>query len=209
MRVLLITATELEMKALGELPANIDCRVTGVGVPSTIYQLQKALNNQSYDLVIQAGIAGAFSEKFQLGDVVKVKSDYFGELGIRENYEFAPLFKTHLADVSGRFYPDGILVNSCKEYLRVELPAVAAITVNLVTDDSEHNNSVQNTFSADIESMEGAGLHFVCSMEKIDFLQIRAISNRVGERDKSRWQIEQALENLGVQLRRILSIGPE
>jgi futalosine hydrolase len=30
----------------------------------------------------------------------------------------------------------------------------------------------------------------------ISFLQVRAISNYVGERDKTKWQIKQAIENL-------------
>jgi len=40
--------------------------------------------------------------------------------------------------------------------------------------------------------MEGAALHYVCLMEKIPFLQIRSISNVIGERDKSRWKLEEA-----------------
>jgi futalosine hydrolase len=31
--------------------------------------------------------------------------------------------------------------------------------------------------------MEGAALHFVCLQEDISFIQLRAISNFVGERD--------------------------
>jgi futalosine hydrolase len=33
-------------------------------------------------------------------------------------------------------------------------------------------------------------------MEKVPFLQIRAISNITGDRDKSRWKFKEALKNL-------------
>lgn len=201
----MITATEPEMKALGELPPGIDCRVTGVGVPSTIYQLQKALSGQSYDLVIQAGIAGSFKEEIAIGEVVKVEADYFADLGIFEKKILTPLFKSHLADPTGRYYPEGMLNNKGEVHKKVDLPSVAAITVNRVSDETEHNKLMKNTFSPDIESMEGAGLHFVCIMEKVDYLQIRAISNSVGERDKGQWQIEKALENLKVELDRVVA----
>ena len=47
-----------------------------------------------------------------------------------------------------------------------------------------------------VESMEGAALHYVCLMEKIPFLQIRSVSNVLGDRDKSRWKIKEAGQNL-------------
>lgn len=207
MRILMITATDLEMKALGTLPTGIDCRVTGVGVPSTIYQLQKTLNNQPYDLVIQAGIAGSFRDDLPLGSVVKVESDCFADLGIKENRQYHPLLKTHLAEEADIFYPQSPILNQGQFYSQLALPAVRGITVNLVTDDPAHNKMMENAFSADIESMEGAGLHFVCTMRDIDFLQVRAISNRVGERDKGKWKIETALDALGARLASMFAIG--
>ena len=47
-----------------------------------------------------------------------------------------------------------------------------------------------------IESMEGGALHYVGILTNTPFLQIRAISNEVGQRDKSRWQLEKALNGL-------------
>ena len=51
-----------------------------------------------------------------------------------------------------------------------------------------------------VESMEGAALHYVCLMEKIPFLQIRSISNLIGERDKTRWKIKEAMKSLNETL---------
>jgi futalosine hydrolase len=48
--------------------------------------------------------------------------------------------------------------------------------------------------------MEGAALHYVCLQENIPFLQIRSISNRVGERDKAKWEFKEAIKNLNKEL---------
>jgi futalosine hydrolase len=44
--------------------------------------------------------------------------------------------------------------------------------------------------------MEGAAVFYVCQMEKIPFLQLRAISNRVEKRNRNAWNIPLPLENL-------------
>jgi futalosine hydrolase len=44
--------------------------------------------------------------------------------------------------------------------------------------------------------MEGAAFHYVCLLEKAPFAQVRAISNYVETRDKSKWQIPTAIQSL-------------
>ena len=61
------------------------------------------------------------------------------------------------------------------------------------------------SFNADIETMEGAALHYVCLQEHIPFLQIRSISNHVGERDKTKWKIKEAIENLNKELQILIN----
>ena len=43
-------------------------------------------------------------------------------------------------------------------------------------------------------------LNYVCLMEKIPFLQIRSVSNELGERDKTRWKLSEALLHLNEAL---------
>ena len=46
------------------------------------------------------------------------------------------------------------------------------------------------------ESMEGAALHYTALMEIIPFVQIRALSNFTGERNKARWELKKSITNL-------------
>jgi futalosine hydrolase len=48
--------------------------------------------------------------------------------------------------------------------------------------------------------MEGAALHYVARESNIPFIQIRAISNYIGERDKSKWQMKIAIDHLNQTL---------
>jgi futalosine hydrolase len=61
-------------------------------------------------------------------------------------------------------------------------------------------------FSPEIESMEGAALHFVALHQNIPFIQMRSISNWVGERDKSKWKIKEAISNLNNELKKIIDL---
>jgi futalosine hydrolase len=53
--------------------------------------------------------------------------------------------------------------------------------------------------------MEGAGLHYTCRMLQIPFLQLRGISNLVGERNKENWKISLAIEQVNQSLIRLLT----
>ena len=67
----------------------------------------------------------------------------------------------------------------------VVLKPVRAITVNSATGSEATIRKLVKKFNPDIETMEGATFFYICSREKIPFLAIRAISNRVEPRDKS------------------------
>jgi futalosine hydrolase len=53
--------------------------------------------------------------------------------------------------------------------------------------------------------MEGAALHYVCLMENVPFVQIRSISNYIGERNKKKWDMMDSIMNLNDSLMRIIN----
>ena len=52
--------------------------------------------------------------------------------------------------------------------------------------------------------MEGATFFYICSREKIPFLALRAISNRVELRNRNKWNIPLALDNLSEKLNEVI-----
>ena len=97
------------------------------------------------------------------------------------------------------------MINLNTHFQKTDLSAVKAITVNKISDSALQRNQFVNNFNAAIETMEGAALHYVCLQEKIPFLQLRSISNYVGERDKTKWMMKEAIENLNNELQILIN----
>jgi futalosine hydrolase len=193
MNILIIAATEMEIKPLMSAYLEADYLITGVGSPATVYHLLKKIASKKYDIVFQIGVAGSFDESIQLGEVVLVKADCFADLGAFENNQFLSLLDLNLNDSDAFPLTKGWLKNEFEKNLGLKY--VKGITINCLTDEANKVSLFKEKYQAEIESMEGAALHFVCLHEQISFLQIRGISNFVGERDKSKWQLKAAIEN--------------
>jgi len=131
---------------------------------------------------------------------VLVKQDTFADIGMEEQKNFKTIFDAGFAEKDAFPFSDGWLVNPNNHFQLSSLRQAKAITVNKVSDSMLQKQQAILHFSPEIESMEGAALHYVCLQENIPFLQIRSISNAVGERDKSRWKIKEAVENLNKEL---------
>ena len=207
MQILLIAATTPEIEPFTAAHPGIDVLITGVGVPSVLYHLQKRMQQIDYDFIIQAGIAGAFSHDIQPGQTVLVKQDCFADLGIEEQGNYTPIFDTAFADKNEMPFENGWSINRDQYLKRSSLPLVKAITVNRVSDSDLQKKQYLKQFNADIESMEGAALHYICLQENMPFIQLRSVSNYVGERDKTKWKIKEAIENLNTELTKLIN-GP-
>lgn len=213
MEILLVAATKFEIqpilntleKQFGDFNNHtINTLITGVGVVNSTYFLTNHLINKKVDLVIQAGIAGTFNYDLQLGDTVLVQQDAFGDAGMEEKGMFKTIFDAGFADKDEHPFKGGWLVNNNSYYEKIDLKKVKGITVNKVSDSLSQKQQLQQYFAPDIETMEGAALHFVCLLQQISFLQIRTVSNVVGERDKSKWKIKEAITNLNIELEKIM-----
>ncbi|MEO9022902.1 MAG: futalosine hydrolase [Ginsengibacter sp.] len=204
MNLLIVSATRFEVEPFLKEKSNADVLITGIGVPATIFQLTKRLSEKKYELVIQAGIAGTFNHRFNLSETVLVKEDTFADIGIEENGTFKTLYESGFQDKNDFPYTGGWLVNHHSFLEENKLPVAKGITVNTITDNPLQNQSNKDKFAADIESMEGAAFHYVCLQQKINFLQLRSISNKVGERDKTKWELRNAIESLNKELLKIV-----
>ena len=202
MKLLVVAATEFEIAPYILKNTAADILITGVGSPACIYALTKRLQQFKYDFVIQAGIAGTFKNSFPLGETFFIKSDVFADLGIYENESFFTLFEKSFADPNNVPYKNGWLENSIKNTFNVSI--AKSITVNTVTDNLLQTNMFTQKYDPDLESMEGAAFHYVCIQENVPFLQLRSVSNFVGERIKTNWKIKESVENLNYHLSRIV-----
>lgn len=205
MQVLIIAASQREIDPFIESHPFTDTLITGVGVPATIYHLQKRLQQISYDFVIQAGIAGSFSPALAPGKTVLVRQDRFGDLGMEEKEQFKTIYEEGFDGADDFPFTGGWLWNPNPLLENAGLLTVNAVTVNKITDNPLQKKQLLEKFTPQSESMEGAALHYVCLQENIPFLQLRSISNYVGDRDRSNWKLKEALINLNLELGKLVA----
>jgi futalosine hydrolase len=163
--------------------------------------LTKMVLEDKPDLVIQAGIAGCFDAATTLGKVVIIKEESLADMGVEEDGKWKDIFDLKLEKSSYHPFERRKLPNPwLTKFNLLKLPEVNSITINEISTNKERIQQLVKKYDPVIESMEGAALHYVCREANIPFVQIRAVSNYIGERNKANWKIKEAIDNLNQAL---------
>lgn len=219
MRILLVSATLPELRQTAERmdktrqkvagiqesenlhqPLQTEQLITGVGQLQTAYCLLKKIYTHRPDFIIQAGIGGS-PDAAHIGKVFGIRSEQLADLGVEEKTGFKSIYDLNLGERDHFPFSNGLLKNPYARLMQWSgFSLLDGITVNEVSTNPARIRTLKQKVSCFVESMEGAALHYVCLMEKIPFLQIRSVSNVLGERDKARWKISEALLHLNEAL---------
>ncbi len=212
MKILIVSATAAEVQLFMQKHGLVDkpvqefssglhtvtLLITGVGMTLTAFSMGQLLAKEKYDFAFNAGVAGSFSKNFVIGSVVNVLRDRFADLGAEDDEIFLDVFNLKLADPDefpfrqGWIYNDSVLQSAMLNPLR----HVRGITVNKVHGNERSIAGIVSHYEPDIESMEGAAFCYACAVNKIPYLQVRAISNWVEKRNRDNWNIPLAVKNL-------------
>ena len=160
--------TELEAKAFRELCPDAEVVISGVGMAATAATIA-SLSICPSDVVVLAGIAGAYGDSVAVGSVVEVVSEVCVELPER----FRRVYK------------------QAQPY--TSLCGVKSNSVHTMQSESH---------GAEIENMEGAALFAMSEAMGFRAVEVRAISNRVGE-SFDEWHLDDAIVALAAELKRI------
>ena len=190
MKILLVVATESEI--IKEKFNDCDVIVTGIGMVNATFSLTKILSEKDYDLVINMGVAGSFSNEIRIGDVVEVIEDVLSEIGFENGNSFSEFTNFRVK-------------NSLKVDKKTNLKKAKGITVNTVHGNKKTIAEIVSRLSPDVESMEGAACFMVCDQFEIPCIQIRAISNKVEKRNKKNWNLDLAISNLNTEVEKIIN----
>lgn len=183
----------------------ISVLVTGVGPIATTWKLAGYLSGNKPDLLINAGIAGAYDRSLAYGDVVLVGEEQLADLGAEESDgSLISLFDMNLLDPHEFPYRDGRLVNPDLEHTHF-LRHVRGLTVSRATGSEPTIKALINKYpDAQVESMEGAAVFYCCLLSGIRFLEIRSVSNYVEPRNRAGWNIPLAVSSLNEVLKELL-----
>jgi futalosine hydrolase len=163
--------------------------ITGVGMVATAAKLSQHLALHRYDLVIHVGIAGAIDKSIDLGTIVKVNNAILPELGADDDGNFL-----NISDLKLSNYAQNSYRNLTQIFDTIESKSVWC--VNKVHGNEANIEATLQAFDAEIETMESGGVAHVCQLYNQPFIEVRAISNYVTKRDKSKWDMGLAINNL-------------
>lgn len=168
--------------------------------------------------LLNLGVAGSFDcDKAGPGRPVAATAEIWPEYGVVGEDGLADaraLAFPQFVDGAGRVW-DALSLDPAASAERLGLtlpgdwPVGPSVTVAGVTGSPARATALRARFGALTENMEGFPLALACRARETSFLEIRIVSNPVGERDRAKWRMKEALEGLGHGLAVLLGQRPD
>jgi futalosine hydrolase len=204
--ILIVCAVAKELSFLAPQP-HVEVLVTGVGPVEAANHVSRALALGTYDLVINAGLAGAIPPKFALADAVDFA---IGDAVVVSE----ELFELDLETGKSLALPDDLSVHDrasselslVDRLVELGFPSVRGVTVGRVTA-TEDTAARLAALGAQVESMEGFPVLRAAEIAGVPAVEVRGISNRVGDRSKSNWDFSAGVTGLERILHALLPLA--
>ncbi|MDT3425437.1 futalosine hydrolase [Paenibacillus forsythiae] len=203
--VLIVTAVEAEAEAVRRGLGGADgftVIAAGAGPAAAAAGTAAALAAGSYGCVVSAGIGGGFPGRAAVGSLVVaselVHADFGAETpeGFRSAAELGfgrtlyPADPGRAARLAAGLAAAGLAVSTGP-----------VLTVSAATGSAGTAAALAARVpGAAAEAMEGCGVAAAAAARNLPVLEIRAISNPVGPRDRDAWRIGEALEALAAAM---------
>ncbi|MFD8672318.1 futalosine hydrolase [Streptomyces seoulensis] len=152
-----------------------------------------ALAGTPYGLVVSAGIGGGFQPEAPVGSLVVADAITAADLGAETPDGFLPV--TDLGFGTVTHLPPNSLVREVVAATGARPGTV--LTVSTVTGTAARAAALRERHPGALaEGMEGFGVAEAAAAHGVPVLEIRAVSNPVGPRDRDAWRIGDALAAL-------------
>ena len=175
---------------------------TGIGAVNTAHALTRCLQMELPPWVLQFGVGGAYeSAGLDLGDLAVATTESFGDLGVvtPAGWRSAEEIGIPVAEVDGesrynRYPLAADLTRAAAAALEERMEARVAlgpfVTVQACSGTAALGRErASRAPGALCESMEGAAAAQLCWIYGVPLVEVRAISNRVEDRDTSGWDL--------------------
>lgn len=198
---------------------------TGIGKVNAAHSATGIIEHFPIRYIINLGVGGTYPKsQLKIGDIAVASKEIYGDEGVmtlkgwdRPAYRQGrlvprwegvkkigiPLVQIGKRKYFNEFPFDKKLVkktlNSVKRIThhasRITIKSGSFVTVSVTTGTHKRAVELERRFNAICENMEGAAIVHICTIYKIPMLEIRGISNIVGARDKSKWDLNLASGN--------------
>jgi futalosine hydrolase len=171
----------------------------GVGPAAAAAATAHACATYDVSLIVSMGVAGAFaSARLRHGDVAVASSIVAADLGAMSPERFLDLSALGLDGGAAVDCPPA-LVSAARDRLDaagLHVAVGAILTLSTMTGTAERAAELMSRHGGVAEAMEGAGVAHVAALHEIPVLEVRAVSNEVGLRDRDSWDLVTALVSL-------------
>jgi futalosine hydrolase len=199
-RVLVATAVPAERDAVARTFPGTAGQVVaaGVGPARAAACVATALTGAARDgrpftLVVSAGIGGGFAPEAPVGSLVVADEITAADLGAETPDGFLPVTELGF----------GTITHLCPAALVRDAAAATGarpgtvLTVSTVTGTAARAAALRTRHPRALaEAMEGFGVAEAAAAHGVPVLELRAVSNPVGPRDRAAWRIGEALDAL-------------
>jgi futalosine hydrolase len=193
---------------------------SGVGKTNAAHAASVMAEKYHPSLVINFGVGGAYAGSgLHIGDLAIATKEIYGDEGVVVSKGFKgmrdigiPLIDNSVAGTSrtgrkskvgknksralyNKIPLSGDLVNKVKRRLKKSTFTVTPgpfVTLSAVTGGPRRARELYRRYRAVCENMEGASVAHISFLHGMPFVEIRGISNIVGDRDKRRWKLKEA-----------------
>lgn len=209
--VLVMTAVEAEREAvlrgLGN-DSRFDVRLAGVGPAMAAARTAAVLSSREYGLVISAGIGGGFPGRAGIGTLVIADEIAAPDLGVETQHGFQSVDELGFGSSKVPAAHDAAV--RWREALEAAgLTAVLGPALTVTTATGTAATAAERAArvpGAASEGMEGYGVAVAARERGLPVLELRAVSNPVGPRDRAAWRIGEALAALEAASRILLEV---
>ncbi|MFJ1545005.1 futalosine hydrolase [Streptomyces sp. NPDC088246] len=171
----------------------VDVLAGGAGPAAAAAATAFGLASAPYDLVVSAGIGGGFAPVAPVGSLVVASGIVAADLGAETPEGFVPV--TGLGFGRDRFTPPPAQVRDVAAATGALTGEI--LTVSTVTGSAGRAAALLAAHPrAAAEAMEGFGVAEAAERTGVPVLELRAVSNAVGPRDRDAWRIGDALAAL-------------
>lgn len=211
MRVLIVTAVQVEADAIGPIE-NAQIIVSGIGRTNAAAATTEAIiKDGPFDYVISAGLAGSLpgpgllpGAGLEIGDIVVASVCVYVEEGLHTPDGFQDM--DALGFSLGGFEGNAVPVDPTMLVVPDALYRTGPIaTVATCSGTDEAAREVVRRTGAIAEAMEGAAVVHAAHRLGIPAGELRAISNTTGDRNNQRWDMPRGLSALGDAVRAAMS----
>ena len=181
--ILVVCAVAAELRGFAR--EGVEIAAVGVGPVEAALATARALGAAPYELVVNAGIGGGFGGRAAVGDAIVVSGESYVEIGREDGGQLTLPDGLKLVDTVAADAALLELVGASR--LPAGLRIGTGVTSATITTSAARAELLARRYGPAVESMEGFAVLRAAVAFGVATLEVRGISNIVGDRTTSQW----------------------